>query len=217
MPDLAIIPLGLVIGILVSAPVGPVNIICINRTLRHGFATGAAAGLGALLADGLLAAIAGFGLAAVSDALMSHDRLIQLIGGVVLVGFGLKVMSAPPPDPTADFPLDRRSPLRILAATFAITITNPGAVLGMVAIVGGAVGGPMVPEGDYAAAGLLVLSIIGGAALWWSGLAAVVSRLRHRFSARAFKGINLVSGVALTGFGLLLIGRAGLALLGYSP
>jgi threonine/homoserine/homoserine lactone efflux protein len=206
MPDLLIIPLGLAIGILVSAPVGPVNIICINRTLHHGFLQGLVVGLGAAAADGVLAAIAGLGFTTISDLIADHDRFIQMVGGSILVVFGMAVMTSPPPK-EGDRRLERKPPLRSAAGTFLITITNPGAVLGMLAIFGGIIGGPMVADGDYAAAGLLVVSVVGGALVWWTGISALVARLRHHFSPRTFRTINIVSGIALMCFGAILLIR----------
>lgn len=208
MPDLLIIPMGIAIGILVSAPVGPVNIICINRALRHGFLPGITVGLGAVAADGVLAAAAGFGFTSFADMIVYHEAMVQLVGGGILLLFGLGVMLTPPPVADKEgFEPKPKPPLRSAAGTFLITITNPGAILGMLAIFGGIVGTPLVPEGDFTAAGLLVVSIVGGALVWWTGIAVLVSRLRHRFSPHTFKTINIASGLALMGFGTIILGR----------
>lgn len=208
LPYLLIIATGIAVGVLVSAPVGPVNIICINRTMHHGFLSGLTTGLGAVVADGLLAAVAGFGIASISDMIVYHEQAVQLVGGIILLLFGLGVTLKSPPTVGEDgFEPKPSRPLRSVAGTFLITVTNPGAILGMLAIFGGIVGTPMVPEGDYAATGLLVVSVVGGALLWWTGIAALVSRVRHRFSQRTFKTINLTSGIALMAFGALILIR----------
>lgn len=212
MPNLLIIPIGIAVGILISAPVGPVNIICINRALRQGFLPGLTVGLGAVAADGVLAALAGFGFTGISDTIVYHERLVQLIGGGILLLFGLGVMLTPPPVADKEG-AEPKPPLRSAAGTFLITITNPGAILGMIAIFGSIVGTPMVPEGDFAAAGLLVASIVGGALIWWTGIALLVSRVRHRFSRHIFKTINVASGLALMGFGAVILTRLALLVL----
>ncbi len=218
MPDLLVIPLGIAIGVLVSAPVGPVNILCINRTLRFGFWGGLSAGFGAVIGDGLIATVAGFGVTTVTEAVTHYDAVIQLFGGLILVVFGYVVTATAAPDtgPVPEFArLERGTPLGTAAGTFAMTVTNPGALLGMFAIFGGIIGQPMVPDGDYAAVGLLVLSVIGGALLWWMAISALVARLRHRFSSRAMRAINIVSGLMLMVFGFVVLGRLALAYLGW--
>lgn len=207
MPDLAIIPIGIFIGIVVSAPVGPVNVLCIGRALRYGFLPAVLAGVGAVIGDGILASIAGFGIAAIAEAIEDHSRLIQFVGGIILVLYGIRVMMLTPRTPQVAQQHVADSALKIIPTTFLITVTNPGAILGFLAIFGALVGDELLPEGDYAAAGLLVVSVCGGAMLWWIGLSAVVARIRHLLNESTLRRINVVSGVLLAAFGALLLGR----------
>jgi threonine/homoserine/homoserine lactone efflux protein len=210
MNNILIIPVGILIGIVVSAPVGPVNVICIGRALRFGFWPAVLGGVGAAVGDGVLALVAAFGISAASEAVAHHDHIIKLVGGAILILFGLRVMLMTPHGSVRADAHMADSALRIVPATFLITITNPGALLGFLAIFGGIIGNSMLPEGDYTAAGLMVLSVSGGALLWWTGLAAFVSRIRHLVSDRTLRRINVVSGVLLAAFGTLLILRVGL-------
>ena len=141
LPNPLILPVGFVIGILVSAPVGPVNVLCIQRAIERGFWGGIAAGLGAMFGDGLIALCAALGVGAISGAVEYHRMTIQVLGGLVLVAFGLKLYATRPRiEPIAmgegqsetlgDFVWD-------IPQTFLLTITNPGAVLGLFAIFGG--------------------------------------------------------------------------------
>lgn len=214
MPDLAIIPIGIFIGIVVSAPVGPVNVLCIGRALRYGFLPAVLAGVGAVIGDGILASIAGFGIAAIAEAIEHHSRLIQLVGGIILVLYGIRVMMLTPRTPEVARQHVADSALKIVPTTFLITVTNPGAILGFLAIFGALVGDELLPEGDYAAAGLLVVSVCGGAMLWWIGLSAVVARIRHLLDESTLRRINVVSGVLLAAFGTLLLGRLAYDFLG---
>lgn len=214
MTNLLIVPIGIIVGIVVSAPVGPVNIICIGRALRFGFWPAVLSGIGAALGDTVLALVAGFGISAVADAIANHDRLIQFVGGGILVGFGLFTMlSTPHGSPRADAHV-ADSAMRIVPATFLITVTNPGALLGFLAIFGGMVGNELLPEGDYGAAGLMVVAVGAGALLWWTGLAAFVSKIRHLLSDTTLRRINVVSGILLAVLGVLLVGRAVLQTIG---
>src|ERR1700761_8985369 len=83
--------IGVLIGVLIAAPVGPVNIVCIQRTLERGFWGGFAAGIGAVLADGIIATVAAFGATAISGFMRDHQLKIELIGGLILTIFGLKI------------------------------------------------------------------------------------------------------------------------------
>ena len=93
---------GLGIGLLMAAPIGPVNVLVIQRAMAKGFWGGLAAGLGAVLGDGVLAAVGAFSIAAISDGMLAYGDTIQLVGGTLLVAFGLAlllrrpVMTTPP-------------------------------------------------------------------------------------------------------------------------
>src|SRR5690606_35206594 len=91
IPTPPMIPVGLLVGVLVSAPVGPVNVLCIQRAIERGFWGGVAAGTGAVLGDGLIALCAAMGVGAISGAIEDYRNAIQFIGGLALVGFGVKL------------------------------------------------------------------------------------------------------------------------------
>ena len=96
LPNPLIIPIGVIIGILVAAPVGPVNVLCIQRAIERGFWGGLAAGLGAMLGDGLIALCAALGVGAISGAVAYHRLTIEIVGGLVLIAFGLRLYFAAP-------------------------------------------------------------------------------------------------------------------------
>lgn len=209
VPNLLIIPVGILIGILVAAPVGPVNVLCIQRAIERGFWGGMAAGIGAMLGDGLIALFASLGVGAISGAIEYHRQAIQIAGGLALIAFGLKLYVAPPrlaSVPSAD---DGATSLRDYAwdipKTFFLTITNPGAVLGLFAIFGGV--STFVEVHSYVDALTMVASIMGGSFLWWLGLSHLIGRLRHRFSATHLAYTNRIAGALLVGFGAVLVGE----------
>ena len=123
---------GLGIGLLMAAPIGPVNVLVIQRAVAKGFWGGLAAGIGAVLGDGVLAAVGAFSVAAISDVMLAHGDTIQVVGGALLVAFGLALLLRKPVMTT---PPHERSHLLehmgIIPQTFILTVTNPGAVLGM--------------------------------------------------------------------------------------
>ncbi len=213
MVDWSLVATGVGIGIAVSAPVGPVNVMCIHRALRAGFLPGLSAGLGAVAGDGVYAAIAAFGITAISGFIEGNLDAIQLVGGIVLILFGLRI-ALKPPLPRTEVADDTALSLAGAAATaFALTVTNPALIVGFVAIFGGL--GEIADEPlDYASAGLLVASVMGGGLLWFSALSALVSRFRARIDGRWLRAINFGSGLALAAFGVavlasLALGQAG--------
>ncbi len=140
LPNPLIIPVGIFIGILVAAPVGPVNVLCIQRAIERGFWGGVAAGLGAMLGDGLIALTAALGVGAITGAVQYHRMTIQLLGGLVLIAFGVRLYLTTPRFVPAAAPGSQAETLRDfvwdIPQTFILTITNPGAVLGLFAIFG---------------------------------------------------------------------------------
>jgi threonine/homoserine/homoserine lactone efflux protein len=212
LPNPLIIPVGIIIGILVAAPVGPVNVLCIQRAIERGFWGGIAAGLGAMLGDGLIALCAALGVGAITGAVQYHRMTIQILGGLVLIAFAWKLYFAAPrftpvvpgekhKETLRDFVWD-------IPQTFALTITNPGAVLGLFAIFG-AVSTFVEVEG-YVDALTIVAAVMGGSLAWWVGLSHLISRFRHRVTETQLRRINQIAGLLLLGFGVLLVGEVAL-------
>jgi threonine/homoserine/homoserine lactone efflux protein len=215
IPNLLIIPVGIIIGVLVAAPVGPVNVLCIQRAIERGFWGGIAAGLGAVLGDGLIALSAALGVGAISGAIEYHRSSIQVVGGLALLAFGAKLYLSPPRLETLNPDVEQRATLRDYAwdipQTFFLTITNPGAVLGLFAIFGGV--STFVEVHSYIDALTMVASIMGGSLMWWIGLANLIGRVRHRLDPGLLAQMNRVAGILLMGFGVLLVGEIVFSLL----
>jgi threonine/homoserine/homoserine lactone efflux protein len=196
---------GLGIGVLMAAPIGPVNVLVIQRAVSRGFWGGVAAGIGAVLGDGVLAAIGAFSIAAISDVMVAHGDTIQLIGGFLLLGFGLALLLCRPVLMT---PVDERSHLLehtgIIPQTFILTVTNPGAILGMAAMIGG-LGSLIGGLNTNVEALILVAAIMGGSLLWWLGLSELIATIRHRLTESRLNLINRIAGFVLFTFGVALL------------
>jgi threonine/homoserine/homoserine lactone efflux protein len=215
IPNPLIIPVGIIIGILVAAPVGPVNVLCIQRAIERGFWGGIAAGLGAVLGDGLIALFASLGVGAISGAVQYHRTAIQIIGGLALIAFALKLYFTAPRIEALRPIDDDKASLRDFAwdipQTFFLTITNPGAVLGLFAIFGGV--STFVEVNSTIDALTMVAAIMGGSVAWWVFLSNLIGRVRHRLTLGALVRINQIAGVLLMIFGLVLIGEIAFKLL----
>jgi threonine/homoserine/homoserine lactone efflux protein len=196
---------GLGIGLLMAAPLGPVNVLVIQRAVSRGFWGGLAAGLGAVLGDGVLAAIGAFSIAAISDVIVAYGDTVQLVGGLLLLGFGLALLLCRPVLLT---PVDERSHLfehaGIIPQTFLLTVTNPGAVLGMAAMIGG-LGSLIGGLNTNLEALILVAAVMGGSLLWWLGLSELIATIRHKLTEGRLNVINRVAGFILFAFGVALL------------
>ena len=193
---------GLVIGLSVAAPVGPIGVLCINRTLGEGPRAGFVTGLGAATADGVYGAVAAFGIASVSLFLLDHQDLIRGLGGLALIALGLHMGMRKPAERGAE---DRsfRGLLAAFGSCFLLTLANPATILSFVAIF--AALGLADRPGDLTAALIMVVGVFLGSAVWWLGLSALVGRIRHRLGRQTLLWINRTSGGVLLAFGLLAL------------
>lgn len=193
---------GLALGFAIAAPVGPIGILCIRRTLADGRLAGFVTGLGAATADACYGAVAAFGVTAVSSVLVGQRLWIHVIGALFLTWLGLRTLLAAPHatpsaalSPTSEVPA-QRGLLAAWVTTLGLTLTNPATILSFAAIFAGlGLGGV-----GSMAAGLTVAGVFLGSALWWLLLSGGVSLLRTRFDASAMRAVNIVSGLALLGF-----------------
>ncbi len=212
LPHPLIIPVGIAIGVLVAAPVGPVNILCIQRTIERGFLGGILAGLGAVLADGLIALLAALGVGQITGAITRYRDAIQMAGGLVLAGFGVILSRTKPrmlPQPSSRPEWSRiREGVWDVPKTFLLTITNPGAVLGLIAIFGGV--SSFVGVNSTVQALWLVAAIVVGNLAWWVFLSAMVVRVRHKLTEAGLARMNYWCGLALVIFGAVLMGELAL-------
>jgi threonine/homoserine/homoserine lactone efflux protein len=207
MMDVGIVASGAAIGIAVAAPIGPVNLIVIRRTLRFGSLIGFISGLGAAMGDGVFATIAAFGLTAAMDFVLRFSEELQLVGGIFLLVLGVRTIVTHP-HILHEGPQEIMSGAlaRVFATTFALTITNPATMLGFIAIFGGVAG--LTHQGQsYGHATTLVASVVLGSALWWAGLSGFVSLFRQRMNDRILEIVNRVSGGLIILFGVAVLGR----------
>ena len=208
----------MMVGLSIAAPVGPIGILCIQRTLTEGKARGLASGLGAALADGLYGAIAGFGLAFISGFLLGHQFLIRLVGGMFLVYLGWRTFlkttnpSENPPDQNASNSTDsepegelrnKKGLFSAIVSTFFLTVTNPMTIIFFTGVFAGL--GISDTGRNYALAAALVIGVFLGSALWWVILALGTSALQARLNLQRLQWINKASGVIIFGFGLIAL------------
>jgi len=202
MDQLVFFAKGIMIGLAIAAPVGPIGVLCIRRSLSAGMLAGLVTGLGAAAADAVYGAVAGFGLTSVSVFLLDHQATIRTLGGAALLVIALRILLAPP----AAAGEGRNGEVRLagaFASCFLLTLTNPTTILSFLAIFAGL--GLAEWVRDYAAASVLVAGVLLGSALWWLLLSGAVSLVRTRLSPAAFVWINRLSAAVILLFGLLAL------------
>jgi threonine/homoserine/homoserine lactone efflux protein len=183
---------------MIAMPVGPVNILCIHRTLEAGWKSGVISGLGAAAADMLYGGIAGFSITLVVQFLVRELFWIRLFGGVLLVVIGISYFFKRP-DPLNAQKQDRASAYSDLRSTFLLTLTNPTTVLSFLALLAA------LGMGDPRRWWLTVFLIGGifcGSMAWWIVLSSIVNHFRGRFSDRILLLMNRFAGLAIGGFGV---------------
>ncbi len=192
---------GLIIGFSIAAPVGPIGVLCIRRTLAEGRTFGLVSGLGAATADAIYGCIAGFGLTFISRILLGQLVWFRLVGGLFLCYLGLRTFLARPSERAVS--TKGNGLIAAYASTFFLTLTNPMTILSFAAIFAGL--GVASEGGNYFSAGLLVFGVFLGSILWWLSLSSGVSILRTKFNAHGLRWVNRISGIIITGFGLLAL------------
>jgi threonine/homoserine/homoserine lactone efflux protein len=211
MPPQLVIDLvkGIVVGIVIALPVGPVGVLCVRRTLFEGPSFGLVSGLGAATADTIFGIIAGFGLTIVRDFMLRFQDWFGAAGGLYLLYVGIKALVAA--DQGEAEPVRDEALFAAYASTFALTITNPITILAFAAIFA-KVG--VSEHGGYLDTGVLVAGVFVGSLLWWFGLSFGIAWLRRITGTIRLAWINRISGVILATSGLGLFTAAVLALIG---
>lgn len=189
---------GFAFGFAIAAAPGPIFFLCLRRTLVKGWLSGLFSGFGVATADGMYAALAAFGLGAVTSVLTGERRWLALAGGALLVFLGARIV------------LERPKPLETAAtngaglawayvSTLGLTITNPATIISFAALAA-ALGAGL--SGGYSRPALLVAGVLLGSVTWWCVLAALAASLRARITPCVVRGISAVSGLAIIVLGL---------------
>jgi threonine/homoserine/homoserine lactone efflux protein len=199
--DITYLYKGLIIGFSIAAPVGPIGILCIKRTLSFGRWIGLVSGMGAASADAIYGCIAAFGLTFISNFLIHQQIWLRLIGGCFLCFLGIKIFFSKPVDTSIQS--NRLGLINAYGSTFFLTLTNPLTILSFAAIFAGL--GLADASGDYFSATITVLGVFLGSACWWLLLSSGVSILRVRFKPVGFQWLNWISGSIILGFGVVAL------------
>lgn len=186
---------GIFVGLAVAAPVGPIGILCIRRTLTKGTLSGLATGMGAAFADATFGLIAAAGLA-VTGLLVSYAGPLKIAGGILILLLGLaSLRNFFSQHSDTKLEVGGRGLISAFASTYALTLSNPMTIVAFIGLIAGLATGSS--GGFYLVAGVLV-----GSAFWWFILVAITSVVKKRISADVTRWLDLGSGLMLIGWAL---------------
>lgn len=202
---------GLLIGFAVAFALGPVGLLVIRRTVERGWEHGLVSGIGVATADGLYAAIAAFGLTALTSVLVGAERPLGIAGGAVLIVLAVRGLRGAlassrdvggdglTPGAHGDAAAPGRGPvLAAWASMVGLTLTNPTTILSFAALFASIGAG----TGGAAGAVLVTVGVASGSAAWWLLLTSVVAGLRTRMTAAVVRGLNLLASLVIGAFGV---------------
>jgi threonine/homoserine/homoserine lactone efflux protein len=200
---------GIAIGLSVSAPLGPVNILVIRNAIRRGFGVAFAVGLGAVAADAVYAVVAAYGISSISHLISDHARLLMAAGGCLLVLMGVKLARTH----IGLAALQLQEPPRKLQVAgrmltaFGLTITNPGVFFGFLAIFA-SMSAVLRLEEAWHRPPTVVAGVMAGGVLWWLLVSFAVSRFQTRIGEKSFDRVNRWTGILIAAFGFALLMEA---------
>lgn len=203
IPAIEILLKGIILGLVVSMPPGPIGIVLINRTIKRGLLSGFVSGLGLATADTLLAVLAGLGFTVIISFIKEERFIITIIAGLVVIGVGLKVFLSNPVKDMRNRYKSEKSLWRDFYSVFVLSISNPYTIFIFVAFFSGVhVNGNVRPE---LVPFFLIPGVLVGTISWWFFLSYFFSRFKKNIRLRAIVRINKVAGIVIIVIGVLVL------------
>lgn len=196
---------GFLIGLVVAAPLGPIGIICLHRTLSKGYLPGLFSGLGISTADAIYGALATFGVTALSGFLMSQELWLKIIGGMVICGLGIRIYSQAGRQKMSGS-ANNKSCFGAYFSALILTLINPALIFSFFAIFTSL--GIVYSNTHPFSTLLLIGGVFSGSAIWWVFLSGMARQLKTKFTDSFIKKINYISGILIAGFGLVMFASA---------
>jgi threonine/homoserine/homoserine lactone efflux protein len=190
---------GLVLGFSIAAPIGPIGVLCIRRTIAGGKNSGFVSGLGAATVDAFYSSIAAFGLTIISNFLLNQFKWLRYIGGFFLCYLGYSTFFSKPSEEkvkTHGYGL-----VSDYFSTLLLTIANPTTIISFIALFASF----GVLDAGFDQSMVLVMGVFMGSAFWWFILSTVVSIFRVQFDKKWVSWSNRISGLAIFAFGLFAL------------
>jgi len=190
---------GLIIGFSASAPLGPIGVLCIQKTINKGRLSGIVSGLGAASADTVFAIISGFGLTIISNFITTQQTFLRICGGIILIYLGIKIFITNPGIQIRKQSKDKKI-FNDFISIFFLTISNPITLFVFAAVFAGF--GIVKGESNFSSIFELVFGVLIGATIWWTILTTFINMFRSKIRLRRLLWINKISGVLIVIFGI---------------
>jgi putative LysE/RhtB family amino acid efflux pump len=187
---------GILIGLAVAAPIGPVGLLCMRKTLEFGLMGTVAVAVGTALADAIYASIAAFGLTAVSELLLKQATYFKIVGGLLLFGLALKEYYSKNPI-IENAKVSKKSFFSLIMTTFFLTLCNPIGIVSFIALFA-MLGENLLSMNN---ASLMVLGVFVGSVAWFLILGRVISRTQHLLPEHFVRSVRKISAIILAAFG----------------
>jgi threonine/homoserine/homoserine lactone efflux protein len=202
IPAIEILLKGIILGLTVSMPLGPIGIILINRTIKRGMLSGFFSGLGLASADTLLALLAALGFTVIISFINQQRFIISLIAGLIMIGVGIKVFMSNPVKDMRNREKANKSFWRDYYSVFVLSISNPYTIFIFVAFFSGVHIGNIRPE---LVPFFLIPGVFIGTITWWFILSYFVSRFKRKIRLRVIVRLNKVAGIVIIVVGLIVL------------
>lgn len=190
------------LGLVVTAPLGPLGIMCIQRTINRGMLSGFVTGLASALADIMYAIVAGFGISVIAHFLTEYQLVIRIIGGIIVSFLGVRIYFSNPAKQFRRQKIQKRSYVSDFISGFLLTITNPVVIV----VFGAAFASFGLDKGDSVrSVTLTIIGVFMGAITWWFTLTTLVNIFRDKINLRKLWWINKITGVFVFLFGIIII------------
>lgn len=201
MTILIILLKGFILGLSIAAPVGPMCILCIKRTLDKGRMSGLFSGVGIAGADGFYGATAAFGLTVITNFMTGSAYILKFIGGAFLLYLGIKTIFRKAEEHRTKIDSKKtKGLLKDLLSTFFLTLTNPMTIFSFMAIFAGL---GITSYKDNLMSAMMVLGVFLGSLTWWFFLISIVSAVGHRMTEKTMRKIDVISGLFILSFGIM--------------
>lgn len=202
---------GFIVGVVVSAPLGPVGVLCIQRTLNKGRWFGFVTGLGAALSDICYALLTGYGMSFMNELILKHQIFLQVVGSIMLLAFGIYTFRSNPVKALRPSSGKRGTYLHNFVTAFFVTFSNPLIIFLFIGLF--ARFSFVMPGSPIGFQLVGYLAIIMGAVSWWFSITYFVNKVRTRFNVRGIWMLNRIIGVAvivaaMVGFVLAATGKS---------
>ncbi|MCB8963492.1 MAG: LysE family transporter [Bacteroidales bacterium] len=194
---------GIIIGLVASIPLGPIGVICIQRTINKGKISGFFSGLGAATADTIFAAIAGFSLSYIINFIEERQIIIEFVGGIIVILLGLKTFYTNPVSQLRRHKKKKNKLIEDFISVLLLTSTNPFAIFFFVALFAAA--GIVHHSHSMALSSVALIGVFLGGTLWWYTLSSLVNLFRHKFRLKQLWWINKIAGAVILLLGVLAI------------